>query len=177
MAYKYISEAWKDPESSYVKELMFNRLIEWRRQPSIVRIEKPTRLDKARKLGYKAEQGFTFARVRVKRGGLNRPRPKSGRKPKRMGSKRYKPGKSLRLIAEERAAKRFPNLEVVNSYWVWQDGRHKWFEIILADPAHPVIQSDKDINWICRKTNRRRVFRGLTSSGKRIRGLAHKHSR
>ncbi len=174
MTYKYISKAWEKPEASFVKDLMWQRLIEWRKQPSIVRIEKPTRLDRARKLGYKAKQGFVMARVRVRRGGLNRPRPRSGRTPRRMGSVKYKPAKSLELIAEERAARKFPNLEVLNSYWVGEDGRHKWYEIIMVDPAHPVIKADKGINWICRKAHKRRVFRGLTSAGKKVRGLRQK---
>jgi large subunit ribosomal protein L15e len=174
MAYKYIAKAWEKPEASFVKELMWHRLIEWRKQPSIVRVEKPTRLDRARKLGYKAKQGFVITRVRIRRGGLNRPRPRSGRKPRRMGAAKYKPAKSLQLIAEERAARKFPNLEVLNSYWVGEDGRYKWFEIIMVDPAHPVIRADKDVNWICEKPHKRRVFRGLTSSGKKMRGLRHK---
>lgn len=174
MAYKYIATAWKRPEASFVKELMWHRVIEWRKQPTILRIEKPTRLDRARKLGYKAKQGFVVARVRVRRGGLRKRRPKGGRRPKRMGVKKYKPAKSLRLIGEERVAKKFPNLEVLNSYWVWEDGRSKWFEVILVDTSHPVVKSDKDINWICEKVHRGRVFRGLTSAGKEVRGLHHK---
>ncbi|UCH31381.1 MAG: 50S ribosomal protein L15e [Candidatus Bathyarchaeota archaeon] len=174
MTYKYIAKAWEKPEASYVKNLMWQRRIEWRKQPAIIRIEKPTRLDRARKLGYKAKQGFIIVRIRIQRGTLNRPRPKSGRKPKRMGSTKYKAAKSLKLIAEGRAAKRFPNLEVLNSYWVGEDGRFKWFEIIMVDVAHPVIKADKDVNWICNKVHRRRVFRGLTSSGKKARGLRHK---
>ncbi len=174
MAYKYISKAWEKPDTSFVKELMWHRLIEWRKQPAAVRIKKPTRLDRARKLGYKAKQGFVIVRVRVRRGGLNRPRPRSGRKPRRMGVTKYKPAKSMKLIAEERAARKFPNLEVLSSYWVGEDGRYKWHEIIMVDPAHPVIQADKDINWICEKSQRKRVFRGLTSAGKKVRGLRHK---
>jgi len=171
MAYKYIAEAWAKPEKSYVDELMRQRLIEWRRESTIVRIEKPTRLDKARKLGYRAKQGFVMVRVRVRRGGLRKQRPRSGRRPKRMGVKKFKPAKSLRLIAEERAARNFPNLEVLNSYWVGEDGRSKWFEIVMVDPCHPAIKADKDINWICQKQHHRRVFRGLTSAGKKVRGL------
>jgi large subunit ribosomal protein L15e len=174
MAYKYIAEAWATQEKSYVDELTRQRLIEWRRQPVIFRVEKPTRLDKARKLGYKAKQGFIIARVRVRRGGLRKQRPKAGRRPKRMGVKKFKPAKSLRLIAEERAAKRFPNLEVLNSYWVGEDGRAKWFEIIMVDPDHPVIKSDKGINWICQGQHHGRVFRGLTSAGKKVRSLRRK---
>ena len=174
MAYKYIGKAWEKPEASFVRELMWQRLIEWRKQPAIVRVEKPTRLDRARKLGYKAKQGFVIARVRVVRAGLRRPRPRSGRKPKRMGSAKYKHGKSFQLIAEGRAARRFPNLEVLNSYWVGEDGRHKWFETVMVDPEHPVIKSDSNINWICEKGHKGRVFRGLTSSGKKVRGLRNK---
>lgn len=174
MAYKYIAEAWAKPERSYVDELMRQRLIEWRRQSVVSRIEKPTRLDKARKLGYKAKQGFVMVRVRIRRGGLRKQRPKAGRRPKRMGVKKFKPAKSLRLIAEERAARKFPNMEVLNSYWVGEDGRSKWFEIIMVDPNHPSIKADKNINWICQKQNYRRVFRGLTSAGKKVRSLRRK---
>lgn len=172
--YKHIAEAWKKPEASYVKELMRQRAIVWRREPVIVRIERPTRIDRARKLGYKAKQGYVILRARVRRGGLRKLRPVAGRRPKRMGVKKFKPAKSLQLIAEERVARKFPNLEVLNSYWVWQDGMHKWYEVIMVDPAHPVIKSDEHINWIGQRPNTRRVFRGLTSAGKKMRGLRHK---
>ena len=174
MTYKYIAEAWAKPRDSYVKELMRQRLIKWRKQPSTIRIEKPTRLDRARKLGYKAKQGFVMARVKVRRGGLRKKRPKAGRRQKRMGVKKFKPAKSLKLIAEERTARKFPNLEVLNSYWVGEDGRSKWFEIIMVDPHHPVIKADKNVNWICQKQHRGRAFRGLTSAGKKVRGLRRK---
>ncbi len=174
MAYKYMAEAWKKPEASFVKEIMNQRAIKWRRQPTIVRVERPTRLDRARKLGYKAKQGFVIVRVRVRRGWLKRPRPKAGRRPKRMGVTRIKLAKSLKLVAEERAARKFPNLRVLNSYWVWEDGRYKWYEMVMVDPHHPVIQSDENINWICESVHKGRVFRGLTSAGKKMRGLRHK---
>lgn len=174
MAYKYIAEAWAKPEKSFVGELSRERLVEWRRQSVISRIEKPTRLDRARKLGYKAKQGFIMVRVRVRRGGLRKVRPKAGRRPKRMGVKKFKPAKSLKLIGEERVARKFPNLEVLNSYWVGEDGRSKWFEVIMVDPSHPVIKADKNINWICQKQHHRRVFRSLTSAGKKVRSLRRK---
>ncbi|MBS7632181.1 50S ribosomal protein L15e [Candidatus Bathyarchaeota archaeon] len=174
MAYKYIAEAWAKPEKSFLDTLMRKRLVEWRQQPVITRIEKPTRLDKARKLGYKAKQGFVIARVRVRRGGLRKVRPRAGRRPKRMGVKKFKPAKSLRLIAEERVAKKFPNLEVLNSYWVGEDGRQKWFEVILVDTNHPAIKADADINWICQKQHRKRALRSLTSAGKKVRSLRRK---
>ncbi len=174
MAYKYIAEEWAKPEKSFVEELMRQRLIEWRKQHTVERIERPTRLDRARKLGYKAKQGFVMARTKVRRGNMRKIRPKAGRRPKRMGVKKFKPAKSLRLIAEERTQRKFPNLEVLNSYWVGEDGRSKWFEIILVDPHSPSIVSDTDINWITEPQHKRRVFRSMTSAGKNIRSLRHK---
>jgi large subunit ribosomal protein L15e len=80
----------------------------------------------------------------------------------------------LRLIAEEKAGRKFPNLEVLNSYWIGEDGRSKWFEIIMVDPHHPTIRADKNINWISQKQHHKRVFRSLTSAGKKIRSLRRK---
>ena len=177
MAYKYVAEAWNKPEDSFVKDLMKQRVIEWRKQPALMRVDKPLRLDRARKLGYKAKQGYVMVRVRVRRGGWRRQRPKAGRRQKRMGVAKLKLAKSMKLIAEERAAGKFPNLEVLNSYWVWQDGLYKWYEVIMVDPNHPVIKSDKTINWIGRNAQRGRAFRGLTSAGKEVRGLHHRGER
>ena len=174
MAYKYLAEAWNKPEESFVKELMKQRAIEWRKQRTVVRVERPTRLDRAHKLGYKAKQGFVIVRAKVRRGGRKKQRPTSGRRQKRMGVDKLKPAKSLQLMAEERAARKFPNLEVLNSYWVWEDGIQKWYEVIMVDPNHPVIKSDKNINWIARNVEHGRVYRGLTSAGKEVRGLHHK---
>jgi large subunit ribosomal protein L15e len=174
MAYKYMAEEWAKPEKSFVDELMRQRMIEWRRQRTVTRVERPLRLDRARKLGYKAKQGFVIARTRVRRGNMRKVRPKSGRRPKRMGVKKFKPAKSLRLIAEERAGRKFPNMEVLNSYWVGEDGRSKWFEVILVDTNSPCIKTDKDVGWITEKQHNRRVFRSLTSAGKKVRSLRNK---
>ena len=84
-------------------------------------------------------------------------------------------GSSLELIrqwiAEERAARKYPNLRVIGSYWVAEDGKHKWHEVILVDPAHPVIKADSRISWVCDPVHRGRVFRGLSPAGKTSRGL------
>jgi len=88
-----------------------------------------------------------------------------------MGVQKFKPAKSLRLIAEERAARKFPNMEVLNSYWVGEDGRSKWFEVILVDTNSPCIKTDKDVGWITEKQHKRRAFRSLTSAGKKVRSL------
>lgn len=151
---------------------MKRRLIEWRKQPTIVRVEKPTRLDRARALGYKAKKGFVIARVRVRKGGRSRRLyGRGGRKPSKAGLRKFTPGKSLQWIAEEKAQRKFPNLEVLNSYYVGEDGQYKYYEVILVDPNQPTIKKDKNIGWIAEKQHRKRVFRGLTSAGKKARGL------
>jgi len=155
--YYYIGQLWKRPYDGPLTSLLKQRLIQWRRQPAIVRIEKPTRLDKARKYGYKAKQGIIVVRVRVRRGPMNKPRPRCGRRPKRMGVYGHTTKKSLQLIAEERAARKYPNMEVLGSYWVGDDGMYRYFEVILVDPHHPAIKKDPKFAWLVGKfVNRRR---------------------
>lgn len=171
--YKYSTDILKKAGSPDLTELARQRKIAWRRQKAIVRVGKPLRLRRARSLGYKAKQGFVTVRVRVRRGGLRKQRPTRGRRQRHLGVTRFVPSKSMQLIAEERAGKTFHNLEVLNSYWVGEDGQYKWFEVLLVDPHHPSIRGDEDINWICDPSQRGRVHRGLTSSGKEVRGLRH----
>jgi large subunit ribosomal protein L15e len=167
--YQHLREAWK---SKVLKESIRKKLVEWRKQHTVERIEKPSRLDRARALGYKAKKGFVLARVKVKKGGRRRKLyGRGGRKPSKAGLVKFTPKKSLRQIAEEKAQRKFPNLEVLNSYYVAEDGSYKYFEVILVDPNHPNIKSDPKINWICLPANRKRVFRGLTAAGKKSRGL------
>ena len=52
------------------------RCWEYRQLPSIIRLTRPSRPDKARRLGYKAKQGYVIYRVRVRRGGRKKPVPK-----------------------------------------------------------------------------------------------------
>jgi len=164
--YHFIKEAWKKPDIKLLRQ----RMVEWRKGESVVRVEKPLRLDRARALGYKDKKGIVVVRVRVKRGGHKRPRPNKGR-----GGTRLHTNKNLRLnyqtIAEQRASKKFKNLEVLNSYNIGKDGVNYFYEVILVDPQVKEIQSDKNLNWICKKENQKRAFRGLTSSAKKSRGL------
>lgn len=172
--YKHIYKAWQKPSKSYVGELLRKRLPEWKQGETVIRLERPTRVDRARKLGYKAKQGIIVVRTRIRRGGRRRQRPNKGRVPSKLGVLKYTPKKSLQWIAEERTARKFPNLEVLNSYWVGEDGKQKYYEVILVDVNHPAIKSDKDLRWICEKQHRGRVFRGLTAAGKKSRGLYRK---
>lgn len=131
--YSYVRDAWKRPKESGVSALQWERMQVWRREGSVVRVARPTRIDRARSLGYKAKQGVIVVRSKVRRGGRRVSRYVRGRRTANMGIRRLTPGKSLQRIAEERASTRYLNMEVLNSYWVGEDGRQKWFEVILVD--------------------------------------------
>ncbi len=165
--YTYVKEAWKKPDIQVLRQ----RMTDWRKEPSVIKLEKPTRIDRARNLGYKAKQGFLVARVKLLRGGRMREAFAAGRKPRKMRRMEII-SKNYRQIAEERANKKFHNFEVLNSYWVGKDGLYYWFEVILVDPHHPVIKADEKLSWIINK--RGRVYRGLTSAAKKSRGLRGK---
>ena len=147
-------------------------MIEWRKGNSIVRVEKPLRLDRARSLGYKAKKGIIVLRVRILRGGRKRPRPRKGRRSKRMIIHQNLK-MNYKEVAEQRAARKYKNMEVLNSYWIGKDGINYFFEVILADRSLPEIKSDKQLGFIS-KSPRGRAFRGLTSFGRRARGLRNK---
>jgi len=167
--YHYLKEAWKKP----AREMMQTRLIQWRAGESIVKVEKPLRLDRARSLGYKAKKGFVILRVRVKRGGRQRPRHKHGRKSRKQHVRKILK-MNRRWIAEIRATNHHKNLEVLNSYLIGKDGKYAFYEVIMVDPEKPEIKNDKTINWICSPINRKRALRGLTSAAKKSRGLRSK---
>ncbi|MBI5332579.1 MAG: 50S ribosomal protein L15e [Candidatus Aenigmarchaeota archaeon] len=142
------------------------KLIEWRRENVFTRAEKPTNVKKAHALGYRAKQGFVVVRTRIHKGARIRPKARKGRDPLKTG-RRYSPDQSWQTVAEKRVARRFPNMEVLNSYYVGEDGTQTFYEVLLVDPKHPVIKADQKINWIC--SQRKRAFRGLTASAKRSR--------
>ena len=171
--YNYIGDQWRSSSKEH-KAVQKERLLKYRRDDSTTKIERPTRLDRARKLGYKAKQGYILARTRIRRGGMRKHAITSGRRAKRAGIAKITMRKNLQMIAEERTSKKYPNLEILNSYWVAEDGRHKWYEMIMVDPNHPVIMADPKINWICNRAQKGRVHRGLTSAGKKSRGLMNK---
>lgn len=59
--------------SDVLRFLLRVRAWEYRQLPSLVRLTGPSRPDKARRLGYKAKQGYVVYRVRVRRGGRKKP--------------------------------------------------------------------------------------------------------
>ncbi|HLD89282.1 MAG TPA: 50S ribosomal protein L15e [Candidatus Nanoarchaeia archaeon] len=171
--YKYLRESFNDP-SKEIQKIWKERIIQWRKEPVTIRISHPTRLDRARSLGYKAKPGLILVRQRVNRGGRLGPQIRHGRRPKRFRM-RQDIAKSYQWVAEERTARKYPNCEILNSYFAAKDGLHYWYEIILVDKSHPAVLADPNMKWIAEKQHRGRVFRGLTASGKRSRGiLIHK---
>jgi large subunit ribosomal protein L15e len=170
--YSQIKKAWqkKTPEWKVAHRA---RLIKWRTEPVTVRIANPTRLDRARALGYKSKEGFVIVRQRIDRGGRKRPTIRNARNSTHSGQTKNL-SKNYQQIAEERANRRFPNLEVLNSFPVGKDGKRYWFEVILIDKENAAVKADKDVSWVARPANRRRAFRGLTSAARKGRGLRNK---
>ena len=131
---------WKD--NSVV---LRQRALLWRRQNAITRVDKPSRITRAKRLGYKAKQGIIVVRMRVGTGGMRKQRPRGGRRPKHLGVTRIKADVSMKQVAERRVLERYPNMKLLGSYFLYKDGKHYWFEIILADPSHPRIAKDKEL--------------------------------
>ncbi len=169
--YSSTRHLWKRLKRSEIYGFQKRRMVEWRHSPSVVRLEHPTRIDRARSLGYRAKPGYIVVRSRVRRGGSRRPKIMGGRRPKRMAYNKLTRKKSLQWISEERAADRYPNMEVLNSYYVGEDGMYKYYEVILVDRTFPTVYRDPRMSWISEPQNRGRVYRGLTSAGYKGRGL------
>ncbi len=131
---------WKD--NSVV---LRQRALLWRRQNAITRVDKPSRITRAKRLGYKAKQGIIVVRMRVGAGGMRKQRPTGGRRPKHLGVTRIKADVSMKQVAERRVMERYPNMKLFGSYFLYKDGMYFWFEVILADKSHNSITKDKEL--------------------------------
>ena len=107
--YKHSSTTWKNIYKDNYKQIR-ERVVEWRKQNTITRLERPTRLDRARTLGYKAKQGIVVVRIKVGRGGMRRPRPKAGRRQKHAGVVKMKAKINMKQTSEKRVSRKYPNL-------------------------------------------------------------------
>jgi large subunit ribosomal protein L15e len=76
---------------------------------------------------------------------MRKQRPISGRRPKHIGVVHIKQGINMRKVAERRVTEKFPNLEVLGSYYLHKDGMYLWYEVILVDPNHPSIYNDNEM--------------------------------
>lgn len=103
-AYKYLEELYKKKQSDLLRFLLRVRCWQYRQLNAIHRASRPTRPDKARRLGYKAKQGYVIYRIRIRRGGRKRKVPKGNTsgKPVRQGVNQLKFQRSLRSVAEVR---------------------------------------------------------------------------
>jgi len=170
--YKNIRNTWNENSDEF-KTMWRARLVEWRKEESSQRIDYPTRLDRARAIGYKAKPGIIVVRQRVPRGGHSRTHYLGGRHSSNQ-TKKLNMTRNYQAIAEVRANKEYTNTEVLGSYYVAQDGTHYWFEVILVDKMHPAILSDPRLSWVAKPAHTSRAFRGLTSASRKSRGLRKK---
>ncbi len=168
--YKAIKETMQR-EFKEVPQAYKDRLAQWHAEPTVIRVIRPTNLVRARELGYKAKQGILLARVRVRSGKSKRARPGGGRKPSKSG-RYFSRVSSMQSIAEGRAAQKFSNCEILNSYFVGTNGYEKFYEVILLDKSSPVLLADRNYSGVIMQ--KQRASRGLTVSGRRHRGMMNK---
>ena len=96
-----MEELYKKKQSDVMRFIFRIRCWEYRQMNVIHRASRPSRPDKARKLGYKAKEGYVVYRVRVRRGGRKRPVAKGivTGKPTSVGINQLKPTRNLRSKA------------------------------------------------------------------------------
>ncbi len=166
--------AYKQIKKTFIQEYKerskpySDRLLAWRSEPPVTRVAKPTNIGRARELGYKAKEGVIIVRAKVIGGSKKRQLAGGGRKPSKSG-RFFSRKKSMQAIAEERASRKFPNCEVLNSYFVGKAGSDSFFEVILLQTDSPSIKSDASYKNIV--SSRGRAFRGITFNGRKHRGL------
>ncbi|XP_037363273.1 60S ribosomal protein L15-like [Talpa occidentalis] len=175
--YKYILELWRKKQRNVMRFLL---RVCWWQFPQLSaphRAPRPTQPDKARRLGYKAKQGYVIYRIRVLRGGRKHPVPKAATygKPVHHGVNQLKFARSLQSVAEERAGHHCGALRGLNSHWVGEDSTYKFFEIILIHPFHKAIRRNPDTQWITKPVHKHREMWGLTSAGPKSCGLGKGH--
>ena len=148
------------------RSIFQQRLIDFRKEKSaVVKINKPTNIPRAKKVGYKAKEGILVARVRIRRGSGMHERPRMGRRPKRLGVLKLTRRKSIQAIAEERASRKFENCEVLGSYKIGDDGVNHYYEVILVNVSHPAIKKDRKLKWVV-EGQKGRAERGKTRAGR-----------
>merc|ERR1711878_227946 len=149
-AYKYMQELYRKKQCDVMRFLQRVRCWQYRQLSTIHRASRPTRPDKARRLGYRAKQGYVIYRIRIRRGGRKRPVPKGATygKPTNQGVNSLKNQRSHQAIAEERVGRRCKALRVLSSYWVGQDPTYRNYEVVMIDPMHKAIRRDPKINWL-----------------------------
>jgi large subunit ribosomal protein L15e len=127
-AYKYIR---KNERLTLKNKAARRAILNTLEKSSIVsRVDRPTRLTRAKEIGYHAKQGYLIVRVKVAKGSFRRPRPVHARKPSKTGLY-FNLAASKKDIAENRALRVYRNAKVLGSYFLAENGQYKWFEIIM----------------------------------------------
>ncbi|KAL4692794.1 hypothetical protein H8959_016604, partial [Pygathrix nigripes] len=67
------------------------------------------------------------------------------------------------------------SVRVLNSYWVGEDSAYKFFEVILIHPFHKALRRNPDTQRITKPVPKHREMCGLTSAGRKSRGLGKGH--
>ena len=75
-----------------------------------------------------------LVRQRVLRDGRKKEDIKGGRQKARLIESLKFWIRIIKLVAETRVARKHPNMEFINSYYVAQDSLRHWYKVILADP-------------------------------------------
>ncbi len=138
--YRQVGETWQKVFKDKSGDIL-QRAIELRRGPTMLRLERPSRIDKARMLGYKAKEGVVVVRIRVKAGGMRRPRPVSGRRPKHLGVLRMKSDEPVQKVAERRVREKHTNLKLLGALPAL--GRRK-AQVVRVHNDRPCPSSDKE---------------------------------
>ena len=96
-AYKYVEELWKKKQCDVLRYLLRVRAWQYRQQTKVCRCTRPTRHDKAHKLGFKAKEGYCIYRSAVRRGSRKRPNHRGVvyGKPKNQGINKMKFARNL----------------------------------------------------------------------------------
>lgn len=175
VAADYIREIQKQKQSDVMRYFQRLRACEYRQRGDIFRVDRPTFLQRARTLGYKAKEGILCYVVRVKKGNRKREYNNGNTRGKCSNARIHQitPAMRHQATAEQIAGKRHNNLRVLNSYWVNSDLMYKYYEVIMVNYSHNAIRNDPKLNFICKAVMKHRECRGLTSASKKSRGLGH----
>lgn len=170
-----LREIHRKKQTDIMKYMTRVAVVEARQNDVVHRKEKPLFLDRARKLGYKAKQGVTVWGVRIRKGDAIRNYNNGNTRGKcvNAGIHQIKSTLNKQALAEQIIGQQLGSLRILGSYKIGQDLRYHHFEVIMVDPNHNAVRNNRVLNWICNPVHKHREMRGLTSAGRKSRGLGH----
>lgn len=168
-----LREIHRKKQSDIMKYMTRISLVEARQNEIVHRKEQPSFLERARTLGYKAKQGYSVWGVRIRKGDAIRSFSNGNTRGKcvNAGIHQIKPSLNKQAEAEQIIGRQLGGLRLLGSYKIGQDARYHHYEVIMVDATHNAIRNDRKINWICDAVHKHREMRGLTSAGRKARGL------